>query len=79
MFSPGKIDELMTGGSWTLDGFTSFGGTLRRGGPGWYEAGACWDILEKQLLRDWIAKTDDDYGGPGTMHCFWWLDGNHRR
>ncbi|MBA4107891.1 MAG: hypothetical protein C0485_19335 [Pirellula sp.] len=69
----------MTGGSWRFDGFTSFGGTLRRGGPGWYEAAGCWDMLETQLMRDWIAKTHEDYGGAGSRPYFWWLDGNHRR
>ena len=79
MFTRGQIRELMTGHADLFDGFTGPTQSLYRGGPGWYEAGACWDILESQLMRDWLAQTDPEYGGPGTRPFFWWLDGNHRR
>lgn len=79
MFTPAQIRELMTGHCSLLDSFTNYGQSLRRGGPGWYEAAGCWDFCEKQLLHDWLHKKDPEYGGAGSRPFFWWLDGNHRR
>lgn len=78
MFTREQVRELMVGHSFPA-GFTELHQILRRGGPGWYEACACWQILEAQLLRDWLVKTDDEYGGAGSRPFFWWLNGGHKR
>jgi hypothetical protein len=86
MWTPGHIHELESGHSWYGGFAPGFNSKLKPGTGAWFEAGAAWDILRDQILREWI---DPDHRridctamrrGAGTRPWAWWhLDKRERR
>lgn len=80
MYLPGHIRQLECGFSFSLGGFTGGYGLgdnrLRPDGPGWYEACAGWQILQPQIMRDWLQREN----GIGRRPWAWWhIDKRERR